>query len=350
MSWPLLGAREGLKLLKNGTPAIDVRSPREFAVGSIPGFHNVAILDDDHRHQVGLTYKNEGNQRAVELGHKLVDPIRPWLVERWGEALAGRSGLVICWRGGQRSSISADWMEQGGLSGQRIEGGYKAMRRVLLEEIARPRKWIVVDGLTGSGKSELLRLMPRSQVLDLEKCALHRGSAFGGLIGRPQPTQQSFENSVGLNLFDLSENVVVENESSMIGRCVVPREIQLGIETSSVVRISASMEDRVARTFREYIADPALEVGLDQVRQAMLHSVSRISKALGGVRAKELTFMVEQAFASGTSLEDHQSWIEYLFREYYDPRYQHGVARDERTVLFEGPLSAAEQFLRSQYI
>jgi tRNA 2-selenouridine synthase len=346
MSWPLLGAREGLKLLKNGTPAIDVRSPGEFAVGSIPGFRNIAILDDDHRHQVGLTYKIEGNQRAVELGHRLVDPIRPYLVEGWTKVLGGREGLVICWRGGQRSMISAEWMYEAGLSGRRIEGGYKALRRVLIDETDRPRKWIVVDGLTGSGKSELLRQLDPLRVLDLEALAVHRGSAFGSVIGRLQPSQQTFENAVGLQLLDMGERVVAENESSMVGRCALPVGVAAGIEGASVVRLLVSMEERVARTFGEYIAEPARELGVEPVRQAMLASLGRISKALGGVRYRDLLAMMEKAFAEGVVLEAHFGWIEYLFREYYDLRYLHGLRRDSRAVVFEGDFAAAAEFLR----
>lgn len=348
MSWPLLSAREGLKKIRENVPALDVRSPGEFVDGFIPGFRNVAILNDDHRHQVGLTYKHEGNQKAVELGHRLVDPLRADLVEQWRQAFAGREGLVCCWRGGQRSEISARWMEEAGLRGLRVHHGYKGMRRVLLEEIARPREWIVVGGLTGSGKTELLQRLDSARVLDLEALACHRGSSFGGFLDRPQPSQQTFENAIGLHLFENPAALIVENESSMIGRCALPETIRRGIEEGQVIRLIAGLEERVERVFQEYVAEPVKGHGVEPVRLALRGSIGRISKALGGVRAAELLRLLDEAFAAELSLESHWRWIEFLFVEYYDPRYQYGIRRDERKVLLEGCAKAVLEFLTRQ--
>jgi tRNA 2-selenouridine synthase len=345
MSWPLLAAREGLEMIKKGARALDVRSSGEFTTGSVPGFRNIAILNDEHRHQVGLTYKQEGNQRAVELGHLLVDPLRSKLVAGWQGALGGDGGIVCCWRGGQRSSIAADWMESSGLKGFRVDGGYKAMRRVLLEEIARPREMVVVGGLTGSGKTDLLRLLEPSRVLDLEGLAAHRGSAFGSFLDQPQPSQQTFENAIGLVLMNRADPLIVENESSMVGRCALPAEIYAGILSASLVRVTASMAERVERVYREYVSDPVAKFGVQVVKKSLLDSMLRISKPLGGVRTQELVGLLEGAFVSGT-LESHRAWIEYLFREYYDPRYQFGLTRDERTILFEGDFNSVLEFLR----
>ena len=61
-----------VQLIARETPPIlDVRSEGEFAESHVPGFTNIPILDNSERHQVGLTYKNEGNEAAVKLGYAL---------------------------------------------------------------------------------------------------------------------------------------------------------------------------------------------------------------------------------------------------------------------------------------
>ena len=47
---------------------IDVRSPSEFAKGSIPGAVNIPILDDDERVDVGTIYVNRDPEEAKIRG------------------------------------------------------------------------------------------------------------------------------------------------------------------------------------------------------------------------------------------------------------------------------------------
>ena len=81
-----------------------------------------------------------------------------------------------------------------------LAGGYKTYRRqVQRAALRRARRrcgWCCSTGRTGSGKTEILaRLAARGvQTLDLEGLAEHRGSVFGGLVGRPQPSQKMFES------------------------------------------------------------------------------------------------------------------------------------------------------------
>ena len=60
------------QLLLDGTPMIDVRAPIEFATGSLPNAVNLPLMSDEERHQVGICYKEQGQQAAIELGHQLV--------------------------------------------------------------------------------------------------------------------------------------------------------------------------------------------------------------------------------------------------------------------------------------
>ncbi|PMU82339.1 tRNA 2-selenouridine(34) synthase MnmH, partial [Pseudomonas sp. GW704-F3] len=79
-----------------------------------------------------------------------------------------------------------------------LQGGYKTYRRRVQERLygpALPLKLVLLDGGTGSGKTEMLRLLAEMgvQTLDLEGLAAHRGSVFGGLA-EAQPSQKLFES------------------------------------------------------------------------------------------------------------------------------------------------------------
>jgi len=345
MASSTLSPLEGLNQLRKGVRALDVRSPGEFSQGHIPGFRNIAILNDEHRHQVGWTYKNSGHESAVELGHQLVDPIRGELVSSW-RAVLGDEGLVICWRGGLRSEIAADWMREAGLKPHRVAGGYKALRGLLLQETERAREWVVLGGLTGSGKTELLRALPAAHTLDLEAAAKHRGSAFGGFVREPQPAQQTFENVVGMELLGRAGVTIVENESSLIGRCAVPAAVRAGIEHSVLVRLVCSFEERVRRVHEEYVEEPLRRHPPEEVQTVLLNALARIAKSLGGVRMAAAATQISGAFLrEDHSLPSHQPWIESLLKEYYDPMYEYGIKRDQRKLLFEGEFHATRDFL-----
>ena len=51
-------------------PLLDVRAPVEFQKGAFPNAINAPILDDLQRTQVGLCYKQQGQDQAIELGHR----------------------------------------------------------------------------------------------------------------------------------------------------------------------------------------------------------------------------------------------------------------------------------------
>ena len=182
---------ELIHLLADQRPFLDVRAPAEFAKGHLPNSLNLPILNDEERHQVGLTFKREGQLVATRLGHKLVSgDVKEARIALWQSYIDTHpEACVMCWRGGQRSQIAQQWLAESGYNVPRISGGYKACRQAcldILEQAAGAQKpWFVLAGRTGVQKTVLLNTLDNS--IDLEGLANHRGSAFGAQ-NSPQPS------------------------------------------------------------------------------------------------------------------------------------------------------------------
>jgi tRNA 2-selenouridine synthase len=76
-----------------------------------------------------------------------------------------------------------------------LAGGYKKYRNWIIETFSLPFEFIILGGYTGSGKTYVLEELHQKglAVVNLEKLANHKGSAFGN-IGMPaQPSQEMFE-------------------------------------------------------------------------------------------------------------------------------------------------------------
>ncbi|MGE4629375.1 MAG: rhodanese-like domain-containing protein, partial [Pseudohongiellaceae bacterium] len=171
-------------------PLLDVRSPNEFNRGAFPNATNLPLLTDNERVAIGIRYKNSGQKAAIALGYELVNTgEKQTRLANWQNYLVENpTALLYCFRGGLRSSIVQQWLDEAGFSIARIDGGYKAMRRFLIgtiDKVANPDNIIILAGKAGSGKTHLLNKLRYS--VDLESCARHRGSAFGGRV-EPQPT------------------------------------------------------------------------------------------------------------------------------------------------------------------
>jgi tRNA 2-selenouridine synthase len=239
---------------------IDVRSEGEFAEDHVPGAINCPVLDDAERARVGTVYKQRSSFEAKKIGAALVSAnIARHLSERFLDRPRDWRPLVYCWRGGGRSAALAHVLSQVGWPAAQLDGGYRAYRRAVLADLeALPRRfrWRVVCGLTGTGKSRLLRalLCAGAQALDLEALAAHRGSVLGGLPDTPQPTQKKFESLLwaALHALDSRRPVFVEAESRNIGALRVPQALIDAMWKSECVLLEASVETRVALLKDEY--------------------------------------------------------------------------------------------------
>src|SRR5580765_5852696 len=167
--------------LRNSHPVVDVRSPLEFQEGHIRGAVNIPLLNNEERIAVGTDYKIKGQAEAIKTGFRLVGPRLEEIINEAEKISSGKEVLVHCWRGGMRSNNFCQFLGMAGIKSQALTGGYKVYRQFALETFQKPLPVILLTGFTGSGKSEILRALKDrgEQILDLEKLANHKGSAFG---------------------------------------------------------------------------------------------------------------------------------------------------------------------------
>ncbi|MEY4629921.1 MAG: tRNA 2-selenouridine(34) synthase MnmH [Pseudomonadota bacterium] len=352
---------------------LDVRSPAEFGEGHLPGAWNCPVLEDLERHQVGLKYKQEGQQAAIDLGVELVWSAREGRANEWlRRALSGVTGerriLVSCWRGGLRSLLAASWVAEvlknnpdryGQVSVSRLAGGYKAVRGKLLEAISAPRDMVVLSGMTGSGKTALLHdLIALSgfdsrRVIDLERLARHRGSSFGHAVSEAgerieQPSQQFFENQLGLQVLQgASGPLVVEDESTLIGKISIPLEFRRQMRAAPVVVVETPIDLRARAIFREYVSQP-LEQGceVESLWQVLAENISALERRLGGQDTREALLALASGKACPREFAAQDPWIRTLLEKYYDRAYAQSGRLAERNVIFRGDLVACRNFLK----
>ena len=296
-------------------PLLDVRAPLEFEKGHIPGAKNIPFLSNEERARVGLTYKQEGRRAAILLGLELVGPRMRNIAESIEEYAGDKRELCLyCARGGMRSENAAWLAELLDYTIFRLEGGYKSFRNDLLKGMEQKQSIIILSGMTGSGKTDVLKVLASQgeQVIDLEGLAHHKGSAFGSMGQAPQLPQQNFENKLGLEWKNLETKRIVwiENESMRIGKNAIPEEIWTQMREAPVIAISMPRHLRVQRLIPEY---GSFEV------ENLEKAIQSISKRLGPQYSKE----VIEALHRGEVGE----CFDLLLEHYYDKAYQYSLKK-----------------------
>lgn len=334
-------------------PLIDTRAPIEFSKGAFPQAVNLPLMTDSERQKVGTCYKRQGQQAAIELGHRLVrDKVKEERVAAWAEfATANPHGLLYCFRGGMRSQISQQWLREAGVDYPRVAGGYKALRGFLietLEQAVQECSFVLLDGLTGTGKTDVLLQLPNA--LDLEGHANHRGSSFGK-HATPQPSQIGFENALAIDILKKRDrgigHFVLENEARIVGSCSVPLELFRRMQQTQIVILEDSLDNRIERILRDYVVLLREEFvqlhGQEQgdrlFAERLLQSMHNIRRRLGGELHQQLTAILQQALdeqLAGQGIERHRDWIRQLLEKYYDPMYDYQQSRVQERVVFRG--------------
>ncbi len=292
---------------------IDVRAPAEYAEDHLPGAISLPVLDDEERARVGTIYKQDSPFRARKIGAALVAKNAAKHLEG---PLADKPGgwrpLVYCWRGGQRSGSFATILSQIGWRVETIAGGYKSWRGLVVKAVYDdpvPSLVVVLDGNTGSAKTEVLNLLPSVgvQVIDLEGLANHRGSLFGSRPGG-QPSQKAFEGRLAeaLAALDPARPVVVEAESSKVGDCRIPPRLWRAMVEAPRIAIDAPRGERasyLARAYADLTADGA--------------QLARVIDQLRPMHAAEVIHRWQAQAVAG----EFEALADDLMARHYDPRY-----------------------------
>ena len=326
---------------------MDVRSPGEYNHAHIPGAYNLPLFTDEERKIVGTAYKQQSREAAIKIGldffgskmRKMVEYVES-LASSKSKASGPQQVLIHCWRGGMRSAGVAWLLDLYGYKIYTLTGGYKSYRHWIIETFSFPFSFNILGGYTGSGKTYLLEEIGKkgAAVINLEKLAGHKGSAFGN-IGMPkQPTQEMFENLLGhqlrafmktipelapdFNFYlptvfnpDVNEkgSIWLEDESQRIGHINISHTLWNRMQQSPVLFIAIPFEERLKHIVQEYGK-------LD--KQKVAEAIMRIQKRLGGLETKTAL----QYLATN----DIGSCFRILLT-YYDKQYRKALSNNERS-------------------
>jgi len=316
-----LPASEALCRLESFDTVIDARTEDEHALDHLPGALNWPTLNNAERIAIGTLYKQvnafEAKKRGAALSARnIAAHIEREVIHKpfkW-------KPLVYCWRGGNRSGALATILGAIGFHVTLIEGGYKAWRAALVDDLtaqAQRLHYRVVCGPTGSGKTRLLQTLAAqgAQVLDLEALACHRSSVLGHIPGVPQPSQKRFDSLIWdtLRHFDPARAVYVESESKKVGNVRVPDALIDAMRASPCIDLQLSNQERVALLLEDYdffVTDPA-----HFCQRLLALSELRGKAVVGGWIAK-----VQAGQTPAVVLE--------LLTEHYDPMYAQSIQRN----------------------
>ncbi len=316
----ILSAKAFLELGKK-IPIVDVRTPAEFEIGHIPGAVNIPIFTNEERAKVGTKYKRASKESAVLLGLELVGPKLAKFVRMAKKIAPERELLIHCWRGGMRSGSMAWLFETAGFKAHLLEGGYKAYRAYLREQFEREADLVVLGGMTGSGKTAVLHAMQQqnAQVLDLEGIAHHKGSVFGALGQKDQPTNENFDNLLGQAWleFDFSRPIWLEDESKAIGSVWINDILYNRIRSTTVIDMDIPKSERVKRLVKEYACFD---------KEVLRQMVEKIQKRLGGQNVKDAFNALDN---------DDYAAVADITLSYYDKAYRFGLEKREKNTVFQ---------------
>ena len=312
-------------------PLIDVRSPSEYYKGHLPNSINIPLFDNDERSIIGTIYKKEGRKKAVIEGLKFFEKKMELLLDNLFMSIDSYKTIpnknneffirIYCSRGGMRSQSIAWLLEKYKLNPITLKGGYKIYRRWVLDSFSKKLNIVVIGGKTGTGKTRLLSLLEKYkyQTIDLEGFACHRGSTFGGLGMKKQPSNEQFENKIAEKLYSFKtiNNIFVEAESANIGKCKIPHEFFNQMKKSRRIEILRSESNRLNELIDTYSVFK---------KDELKDSVQRIKKRLGPQRTKIALESI-----------DKEKWdlVCRSVLDYYDRCYEYEKVGKENITLLD---------------
>ena len=298
---------EAFKL--DNTLFIDARTPKEFSEDHILGAVNVPLLSNEERHEIGIIYKQQSREKAIERGMKHFPAKIPSIYNAVKDH-RGKTIIIYCARGGMRSNIIASLLASIGFKVLQLEGGYKLFRHYILEELKNFQlkpKIICLYGLTCSRKTKLVNLFENS--LDLEGLAQHRGSLYGG-VGLQPNGQKRFENLLLQRLRELNkeEFIITEGESRKIGDVEIPSFLFKAMKKGINIHITAALQTRIKEVIEEYFSSPKKVQEVIKITPTLKNIISK-------KRKEEIVTLIKEG--------KYDDAVKILLEEYYDPLYSH---------------------------
>ncbi len=307
-------------------PLVDVRSPGEYKQGHIPGASNVSLFSDEERSAIGKIYKKQGRDASVRQGLEYVGPNMVQMIDKARELCPGGELLIHCWRGGMRSESMAWLFETAGIKCYLLRGGYKSYRGYIRENISTVKEILVLGGLTGSGKTILLKQMKKlgEPMVDLEGLAEHKGSAFGGIGQKTQPSTEQFENNLYRDLSKIKEPYCwVEDESLQIGKVFIPKPFFEMMMQSRVMFIDVPHEYRINILVADYS---------EQDKGLLEEAILKVKQRLGDLASRQAIDALRESDYSETAR---------ILLSYYDKTYKYGLGRKNIKLVHHLDLTTA---------
>lgn len=302
---------------------IDLRSEGEYQEDTIPGAINIPIFNNDERAAIGTTYKQIGVEEAKELGLKIIAPKLMSIYKQLRDLSTQKTVVIFCWRGGMRSNFVLSAISSLGIPLLRIIGGYKSYRKFVVQYLSQeklPHKALVLNGLTGVGKTDVLKELIdlKLPVLELEGLAAHRGSVYGKIGMHESPSQKCFESKIvqKLRACEKEKYFLVECESKRIGKLLVPQVVLNTMADGYKILLYAKLSNRVARIIKDYTQ------GENNNIEELKKSTSLLSKRLGNKKVAALNHMLDE--------HKFNEVFSFLLTNYYDPLYKYPEQQDDR--------------------
>lgn len=302
-------------------PIFDVRSPIEFDKGHIPDAINLPLFTNEERVLVGTAYVNQGKDEAIKIGLEKVQSKLVSFVETVNNIAKGDNIRLHCWRGGMRSKNMAWLLETAGYKVYILEGGYKNYRQFVRTYFENQFNLIVIGGMTGSGKTEILHYLKENneQVLDLEGLANHKGSVFGHFGQLQQPSTEHFENLLFSELRKLKTEkaIWIEDESLTIGNIYIPKLFHEQMQSTEFILLERNINERAERLVKEYAHFE---------KDLLISAVQRISRRIGGDKAQVIiNYLINNDFFNAI----------LSILNYYDKQYLHSLKRHKNNNVKE---------------
>jgi len=284
---------------------IDVRTPKEYELSTIPGSINIPLFSNEERVIIGKLYKKEGKQKAVKQGFKIISKTLNNTLKKFTK-YKNKKLIIFCWRGGMRSRSIVTLLKTLNFNVKQLEHGYKGYRAFIrnkLETYKIKSKIIVIYGYTGSGKTKLINKFKNS--LDLEDLAQHRSSLFGSIGLKPR-TQKMFESLLYNKLKQLKKEkfIITEGESRKIGDIIIPEFLFKAMKKGTNIKLNVPFKKRVKNIVTEYGSLNKKEIA---------QKIEILKKFISKKKVELLLTLLKENKKTKVA--------EILLKDYYDPLY-----------------------------